>query len=669
MIISHKIKKEKISKSIFNSVERNLMLFMLNARGHYLSLPANPSDRLTNFCGWFNLFEKGEKSKTGEEYSMYKSIDNIYIEKTVTEIVNNYTSIDRISCDSSERFTLTKNGLIYEVDSYNGDIHLDLDFREIFDTDDTGRIYHIFRRDDLVIVEYKKFSDNSLTNIIRKMYLAIKGITNYAIVDSWSQRFYNYDAARKNTANFYVYNAMKIPCRNNMKLYFAFSDDLDSAVQKVDDIFLNKEKIDEIYEHYVQNVLSAKNDIHKIAGKDAAFAYTGCVHAINSLSMQLSLNHKSVTGMWAGLPWFFQYWSRDELISVISPMLEHSYDYSKEVLMKYLAEIMNDGRLSNRYPSTTLGSADGIGWLFKRLQDFLLLCERRNNFHNYFSLYDLNYIRERLKFSIKMILKEHSKDGLILNDKQETWIDTFNSEGNDKDFREGARIEIQTLFLNMLKLVNLLENYFANKFVKKNDVLIKVNIGETDMGALEKEMKAIVREKFLKRIDGKLYLNDGYDCPLDSVFRPNIFLAYYTYPELLSPKEWVEVFDNVLANLWCDWNMDDDIRGGGLSTIDKTHPLYQPYYTGIDNKSYHRGDSWFWINNIAAIAMYRLDKEHYKDYILKIINASSHDILYWGFIGYASELTSSGWFKSGGCLCQTWSIATFIELMHEVYIE
>jgi len=74
--------------------------------------------------------------------------------------------------------------------------------------------------------------------------------------------------------------------------------------------------------------------------------------------------------MWAGLPWFYQYWSRDELVSVMSLMLEHRYDYSKELLMKYLFEITTDGRLSNRYPAANLGTADSIGWLFKRLQTF-----------------------------------------------------------------------------------------------------------------------------------------------------------------------------------------------------------------------------------------------------------------------------------------------------------
>ena len=49
-----------------------------------------------------------------------------------------------------------------------------------------------------------------------------------------------------------------------------------------------------------------------------------------------------------------------------------------------------------------LGTADSIGWLFKRLQDFFFLCERRNNFHNYFSLYDLNYIRESVEIQHKV---------------------------------------------------------------------------------------------------------------------------------------------------------------------------------------------------------------------------------------------------------------------------
>ncbi len=663
MIITHSIKKKEIHKNISDTLNNSLSLFMLNRRGHYLSLPVQPKDDVTNFNGWFNVFENNDT------YSLYKSIDNIYLNKTVTQIVNNFTQISRLSSDTTETFTLVKNGLIYEVDSYSEYIYLDLDFREIFDTNDVGRIYSIYKQNNYIIVEYTKYTDSSLKNIFQKAYLVIKGAAEYGLINTWSSKNYKYDSMRKNMSNFYIYNALKIPCYKNIKLYFAFSFDKDLAIQKVEDIYLSKETIDQSNENYVDGVLSLKNDLSQISGLSTAFAYTNCVHAMDNLSMQLSIGYKRITGMWAGLPWFFQYWSRDELISVQSLLLEHRYDYSKELLMKYLSEIMPDGRLSNRYPTADLGTADSIGWLFKRLQDFLFLCEKRNNFNNYFTLFDLNLIRERLKFSIKMILKEHSKDGLILNDKQETWIDTFNLNEYDKDYREGFRIEIQALFLNMLKLLNMLENYLANKYVKKNDKMIKVVTSDLNTDLIEKNMKELVRNTFLKKIDNKIYLNDGYNSPLSEVVRPNVFLAHYIYPDLLSSEEWQNVFDNVLPKLWCEWDIDAKTTSGGLSTIDKSHYLYKDTYTGLTNESYHRGDSWFWINNVAAIAMYRLDKNKYDSYIRKIVSSSSYDILYSGFIGYASELTSSGCFKSGGCLCQTWSIATFIELIHEMYIE
>ncbi|HYD03445.1 MAG TPA: amylo-alpha-1,6-glucosidase [Alphaproteobacteria bacterium] len=665
MIITHKIKKDSVKKNVFNTLDRHLSIFLLNKRGHYFSIPANPTDSITNMHGWYNLIDENN----GNDYTLYKSIDNIYLSKAVTEIVNNYSNTERLSSDTVERFTLAKNGLIYEVDSYNEFIHLDLDFREIFNPDDKGRIYNIYKHEDLIIVEYTKYSDDSRSYAQRKAFLVIKGANDYELVNTWSQKIYHYDINRKNSGNFYIYNALKIPCRKNIKLYFAFAEDKDVAIQKLDDIFLNASKIEERHSDYVNDVLSLKNSIKSISGDEAAFAYSCSINAIEGLSMQLPISHKKITGMWAGLPWFFQYWSRDELISVMSLILEHRYDYSKELLMKYLAEIMSDGRLSNRYPAANLGNADGIGWLFKRLQGFLSVSEQRDNFHNYFSLYDLNYIRERLKFSIKRIQEKHSRDGLIINDRQETWMDTFNNEAYDKDFREGARIEIQALFLSQLKLLGMLENYLANKYVKKNDKLLKVSPELSNINKLEEDTKALVREKFLKKVDGRLHLMDGYDCPMDSVTRPNIFIAYYVYPELLSDSEWIEVFDSALPKLWCDWDMGEGVKGGGLSTIDKSHYLYQPYYTGIDNKSYHRGDSWPWINNIAAIAMHRLDKKRYEEYIKEIVTSSAHDILYWGFIGYASELASSGWFKSGGCLAQTWSIATYIELMHEMFID
>ena len=87
----------------------------------------------------------------------------------------------------------------------------------------------------------------------------------------------------------------------------------------------------------------------------------------------------------------------------------------------------------------------------------------------------------------------------------------------------------------------------------------------------------------------------------DYTQRPNVFLAYYIYPNLLKKTAWNKVFDNALRKLWLPW--------GGVATIDKDSHLFQGEYTGQDNKSYHRGDSWFFLNNMTAICMRKLDCE------------------------------------------------------------
>ena len=82
--------------------------------------------------------------------------------------------------------------------------------------------------------------------------------------------------------------------------------------------------------------------------------------------------------------------------------------------------------------------------------------------------------------------------------------------------------------------------------------------------------------------------------------------------------------------------------------------------------SYHRGDSWFWINNITAIVMHQVDKEFFSKYINKILEASTWELLYMGITGYAGELSSAKELRSEGCSAQLWSNSTYIELINEL---
>ena len=165
-------------------------------------------------------------------------------------------------------------------------------------------------------------------------------------------------------------------------------------------------------------------------------------------------------------------------------------------------------------------------------------------------------------------------------------------------------------------------------------------------------MKIKVRQKFW---NGNI-LADGLD---DWTIRPNIFIASYIYPELLTQKEWEACFENSLKSLWLEW--------GGLATIDKKNKLFADTNTGENNQSYHRGDSWFWINNLAAIQLNKINNKKFEKYIKKIIDASTEDILWKGCIGCASELSSAKELTSQGCFNQAWSNAMYMEMVDGVF--
>jgi len=229
----------------------------------------------------------------------------------------------------------------------------------------------------------------------------------------------------------------------------------------------------------------------------------------------------------------------------------------------------------------------------------------------------------------------HLVDGLVRNAPLETWMDTHGGTG---DVRGGVRVEIQALTLASVRTLFLLSR------------LLKRGV-DKQWRLFERELVRRTREVLF--VDGMLW--DGWDGVLDRTIRPNIFLAAYAYPDLLSKKEWREVFDRALGSLWLEW--------GGLASIQKDHPLFCAEYSGQDDRSYHRGDSWYWVNNLAALVLHRLDADHYHYYVRSLLAASVNELLWGGVAGHAAELSSASRQTSSGCFAQAWSAATLVELL------
>ncbi len=580
--------------------------FMLAQRGSYFYF--NPESK---YRGLFY-----PKKNSDRNFSLFKTIDEIKLEGNDKLIVNKFSQFERLTDKGAIKYYFSDDCLVLDS-SVKGDFVFSLDIRDMYDFSDSGRIYNVFEEKSCIIVEYKKFTDSLLENLHYTRYMAIKtDITNFEKILQWKEAYYKEDEARRSYPwKLYVFDAFRLKANRKSRTIIAFSEDVEDAIKRAKEAFLNPSI--QIYEQKIVNTTIER-----------AIAYNSALKSVDDLYVDFEGN----LGFYAGLPWFFQFWTRDEAISMKAVIIDGKYEIAKKILMKRICNSDENGRIQNRFPYSELATADGTGWVFKRIHDLLIDLEQKNRLDEFFKKEELEFIREKLKDSVKKHISTLSEDLLIKNSANETWMDT-SYEG---DNRNGFRIEIQALWLSMLRLSNYLDEKTGNN---------------KEFESLEIETKDKVRKTFF---DGSL-LRDGKD---DATIRPNVFIANYVYPYFLNDEEWNKVFDISLAKLWLEW--------GGLSTIDKDSRLFCPNYTGEDNKSYHRGDSWFFLNNIAAICMHRQDKEKYKAYIEKIVSAGTKDILSKGIIGRSSELSSANEQKAQASMFQLWSAATFVELITEL---
>ncbi|MBN2368148.1 hypothetical protein JXC34_03940 [Candidatus Woesearchaeota archaeon] len=607
----------KLGERIVQGEGGNPGFLVSNKKGGYISLNCS-SQNISAYQGWFDNSIDGER---------YKLIEAISLEKEPDTVKNLFSCTERHSSKSIERFYLFNGSLVYETESYSGACHVDFDIRRIYDFSDAGRAYKVYKKKGAVVVEYTKYRDHGLSEIDYRMYLAIAGVADFEVPDQWLKRYYHYDAQRGPRHTFYVYRGLKFSISSSNTVVFSFSQNEEEALEKAFFVQDNLHFLKSTQEKYNAKLLDRKKIEENMALK--------CLDDLIIIPKDES--GKALSGVYAGFPWFYQLWARDELVSLGGIIRLKRYELAKQLLFKHLNTILPDGRLSNRTPFSELGSADSTGWLVKRLYDFMTSLESDGMLDRFLRKEDLEFIYDRLDKAILSLRKNFEREGLVWSSAKESWMDT--DYGGDS--REGACIEIQAFQL------------LAYSFMRHLGSILKKNT--LAYATLEKNLAKEVKKKFFNSNAGMLA--DRFNAIPDFTQRPNIFLAYYIYPKLLKKSEWVVVFKTGLDRLWLDW--------GGLSSIAKDHNLFVPDYTGEDNRSYHRGDSWFYINNLAALCMHRLDKNGFSEHISKIIQAGTSEMLYHGFIGCCAEISPASHLESAGCFSQAWSAATLVELFEE----
>lgn len=599
MLISHIFGDKKIEKDV---TEKNPKMILTNKVGGFFYWQDIAESR---YCGMYH--------RSGSR--IFKSIESIKLKNysPVKKIKNNFWAfeVERDNGVTENFFTpYGFNSAVYEANK-NVSIELILDGKEIFDNDEWGRNYQIYAEDEKIVVEFNK-SQGGLKKY--GFFMVIAGADmNYKKNQNWVLQDYRYDFLRKDPPySRYVFSALELSGRN---FVFTTSESKDSAAEEAEYILNNLENIKNAQKKYTGDFAKKYNP--GITDKEIDMAYLAAKFSVDSMAV---LDFEgNVKGVYAGLPWFSQFWARDALLSLNA----FSKDVRRGIFLNYLEEFEKNKKIS-LCGAGCLNSADAHGLFFKRAEDLM--------YENLLSNAEIFRVKSVLVDEIEMLLKFKTKDDFAINGPKETWMDT-DFKG---DSRDGERIEIQAMRLKMYNLAAKLT-------------------GERRYFKLEHDLAKKVREFFW---DGEI-LKDGSS---DKEVRPNIFLAFYFYPDLLHKHEWKKAFLYALGELWLEW--------GGLASISKNSKMFCEEYRGCDelNQSYHHGDSWYFLNNIAALVMKKTDFNKFKENIDKILQVNTEEILWRGALGHHAELSSASQFSSFGCFAQTWSAALYIEALDEIMI-
>jgi len=353
-----------------------------------------------------------------------------------------------------------------------------------------------------------------------------------------------------------------------------------------------------------------------------------------------SIGKKSII---AGYHWF-EDWGRDSLISLPGlTLVTGRFRDAEEILLNF-KQYCKDGLLPNRFPDKKgdepiYNSVDAALWFFHAALQYL---KYTGNFDFvYKELWDtLQEMIERYihgtKFNIRM-----DRDGLLLHGSRLTWMDA-SVDGKPVTPREGKAVEIQALWYNALKFMEIL----SSKFGDKN----------------QSEKYRVIAEKARKNFNKIFWYSEG-NYLFDTVsqekrepsLRPNqIIAAYLDFCILDLPKS-ERVINVVWRGLWGVY---------GLKSLSSEDPKYVGKYIGDfvhRDTAYHNGTVWAWLLGPFITAF--LKAKHHKPYWRRFafenfLQPLFYEETYRAGLGTLSEIFDGDPpHSSRGCISQAWSIA------------
>jgi glycogen debranching enzyme len=381
--------------------------------------------------------------------------------------------------------------------------------------------------------------------------------------------------------------------------------------------------------------------------------------AWSQISADALVTQQRGVGIWAGLPWFNNYWGRDTFISFSGTLLlSGQFQLAKKILQTFAGFQETDesnpllGRIPNRITNKEIiyNTADGTWWFIRAVYEYLL-CTADPDFA--LSIFPV------LKRAINGALRYRvDKYFFITHGDAETWMDA-QYDHHAWSPRGNRAVEIQALWYTAVQCA----------------AQVAIMNGQSTLAEHWLTIASTLKDNFIEwyysPVKGHLYDHLNADGSKDNKIRPNQIFAI-SVPELpgieplLPPDYQMRIGNEVLQKLTYRygvaslWQEDEDF-----------HPWHHYESVYPQDAAYHNGVVWTWL---AGPVISSLTKFHQQDLAYQLFFNETNQILHWDAIGNFSELLDAlprpgeKNPRVSGTVSQAWSLAGYISNFYQNFI-
>jgi glycogen debranching enzyme len=369
------------------------------------------------------------------------------------------------------------------------------------------------------------------------------------------------------------------------------------------------------------------------------------------VSMDALIMNQLKKGIFAGLPWFDNFWGRDSFIALPgATLVTGNFGEAKEILRSFAEwqekdpKSPNYGRIPNLVTTGSIAynTADGTPRFVAALDAYFRYSG------------DSSFAREMypvVKRSIDGALAKHvDGHGFLKHGEAETWMDAVGPAGPWSPRGDRAN-DIQALWYRQLQSAALLAGISHDQ----QSALLWEQIATA--------VRANFNKYFLVASDSSLADHLNADGTQDRQFRPNALFALHMIDDRGIRAH---LFKTITERL---------VYPHGIASLSQEDPGFHPYHHFepfyVQDAAYHNGIVWTWLAGawIDAAVSYNLP-----DLAFKLTENMVHQILDRGAVGTLSELLDAvprpgeKEPRLSGTFSQAWSLSEFLRATYQDYL-